>query len=387
MHPDIVGKADPAVHFISHGADEGRRAARPTHIARTLGDLASNIPTHGVNEGSKQVSHVSHVSPTIGLYVSSLGNVFMREIAAAIGELLRTAGHSVTESDENSDIEARPERCVFVAPHEFFFLGRGPQWVRDDVLATACMYCTEQVQTRWFWNSLHIVLMAKSVIEISAPLAAAFSEVMPSACVFPSVCKTSLVVSPEVRTHPLLSGQRWWMDDPSRDDQLGRPLDLCFFGTVSPSRARFFVRNAERLSPYESFVYLRSGNAAEPMNAITGETRLTGVAQFVARNARVLLNIHRDEFPYFEWHRLVYQGMANGCTVVSEPCFANPEFKPGVHYLAEEAHRLMGLVDWILNDPDGKDKALAVAETAAAAARDAMSEAARARAFLNILMI
>ncbi|MCY0096391.1 hypothetical protein [Hoeflea ulvae] len=309
----------------------------------------------------------------------------MREIACCLGDTLRSAGHTVIEADENSDIDARPEHCIYVSPHEFFFLGRGPEWVRDDVLESACMYCTEQVQTSWFWQCLPIVLMAKSVIDMSLPLASAFSEVMPAACVFPSVGKTPPPVSPDLLDHPMLRAQRWWTSTAADGPEGKRPLDVSFFGTTSPHRARFFARNAERLSRFETMIYLRTKNALEPMNAATGETGLVDVARYAARHARILLNVHRDEFPYFEWHRLVYQGMANRSVVVSEPCFANPGFEPGVHYLAEESHHLMHLLEWVLNDKDGQDKADAVAEAAFLAAHDPIDEAARARTLVAIL--
>lgn len=382
LHPDI-GALHPAVHYVGHGADERRRAAKTVHIARTLGEFARETPPFPQMKRENTFRPVLH----IGLYVSSLSNVFMREIATALGNLLRTAGHRILERDENSDIDDRPEHCIYIAPHEFFFLGRGPSWVRDDVLAGACMYCTEQVQTQWFWETLHIVLMAKSVVDMSMPIAMAFAEVMPSRCVFPSVGQVLTTIDATVKNHPLLAGQRWWMDKEIHNNQkVSRPLDLCFLGTTSPYRARFFARNADRLGRYESFLYLRTGNAAEPMNTATDEVKLVDVAQYVARNARVLLNIHRDEFPYFEWHRLVYQGMANGCAVVSEPCFANPEYEKGVHYLADESHRLMELLEWVLNDEDGKSKAIAVATAGAEMARNPENQMARAHMLVDLLM-
>ncbi|MDT2019457.1 hypothetical protein [Methylocella sp. CPCC 101449] len=385
MHPDIVGKVDPVIHFIGHGATEGRRAARRTHIARILGSLSRDILPH--RDPKEFKSELLDQPLNIGVFVSSLGNAFMTEIAAAIEELLRAAGHNVIKGDENSDIKERPEHCLFIAPHEFFFLGQGTRWVRDDVLATACMYCTEQIQTKWFWQSLPIVLMAKSVVDVSAVTAAAYSEVMPSACISPAVGRKTTPIDPKALTHPLLHGQRWWTEGQYNGDWVNRPLDLCFLGTVSPYRARFFSRHAEKLSHYESFIYLRSGNARVPMNAASDETLLPEVAQLVARNSRILLNIHRDEFPYFEWHRLAYQGMANGCVVVSEPCFNDPEFQSGIHYLTEESHRLPELIDWLLNDPDGKDKASAVVTTTTQALQDTRTEALKAQTFFKILTV
>ena len=379
-HKDI-GAMPPAKHFIGYGADERRKAATPVHIARILGGLSNDALPAAETIGPEPAAR----RLTVGIYVSSLGNTFLREIAEGLQDLLKSAGHTVIEGDENSEIEARPEHCIYVAPHEFFLLGRGREWVRDDVLASACMYCTERATTVSFWESLPIVLMANSVVDMSLPLASLFSEAMPAACIFPGVSKTPRPMSPDLLDHPLLRGQRWWTTGVEGEAGGERPLDVSFFGTKSSRRARFLARNADRLSSYETMIYLRTKNALEPMNVSTGEDGLMDVARYAACHARVLLNVHQDEFPYFEWHRLVYHGMANSSVVVSEPCFANPEFEPNVHYLGEESHHLMQLVEWVLNDRDGGEKADAVAGAALRAVHDPNSEAARARALVAIL--
>lgn len=370
LHPDI-GTLSPAIHYVGYGADEGRQAARSVHIARTLGELANGISAPLASQGNRAL----HPPLTVGLYASSLGSVANGEIASALADLLRAAGHLVVEGDENSDIAARPACTVYVAPHEFFFLGRGVSWVRDEVLADACMYCTAPVQTPSFWKALHVVLMARCVVDMSMPVAAAFAEVMPAACILPFVGEVSAAAARETRDHPLLAGQRWWTEAEPAE----RRLDLCFFGAVSPSRARFFARNAERLARHEGVVYLR------PAAAMADEAELSDVVRYVARNARVLLNVHCDEFPHFDWHRLVYQGMANGCAVISEPCLANPDFQPGIHYLAEEGHRLMDLLEWVIEDAEGREKAASVAAAASSFARSPEGAAKRAGMLADLL--
>lgn len=374
LHHDI-GSMNAATHFVGYGANEGRLAANMVHLARTLGSFKDRMLPRAVAEDAGSAG----LKLTVGVYVSSLSNAFTHEIAAALVMLLRTAGHEVVEGDENADVDARPSHCIYVAPHEFFFLGRGPIWVRDEVLSTACMYCTEQVQTTWFWKSLPLVLMARSVVDMSAPLASAFAAVMPAACVLPSIGRARQPILPEALSHPILRGQEWW------NGAGGRPLDFCFLATTSPYRAKFLAKYAGRLSRYESFTYLRTKNANEAMNIGNDESELVGVAKHIARHSRILLNVHRDEFPYFEWHRLVYNGMANGCTVVTEPCCANLDFEPGVHYLAEETHRLVDLMEWLLNDPDGKERAATVAAASLTAACDTQRERARANALVTML--
>lgn len=364
LHGDI-GPMDPAMHFIAYGADEARVAVRPVQVARILGELRNGpVP-------ARQGDDAAAAPLEIGVYASSHGSAFVKSIAAALVAMLRGIGHHAMAGDENSDIDARPPHCIYIAPQDFFFLGNGPAWVRDEVLADACIWCTQPAQTNGFWRGLHVALMARSVIDTSLPQAAAFAEVMPAACVLPLRAVREARTAPP--DHPLLAGQAWWAG------REGRPLDLCFFGAASPLRARFLARHAERFSRYESFLYLR--NRAGP-NESEG---LAAVASHVASHARLMLNLHRDEFPGFEWHRIVGQGMANGCAVVSEPCFSQPGFEPGVHYLAEETHRLADLAEWALNDADGRDRVVAVARAGEAVLADPAGERARAAAIAALL--
>jgi hypothetical protein len=66
------------------------------------------------------------------------------------------------------------------------------------------------------------------------------------------------------------------------------------------------------------------------------------------------LNIHRDDIPYFEWHRMVQQGMALGALVVSDGCLPHPHFKPNEHFLQDEVRQVPNLIEWVLNTPDGR---------------------------------
>ena len=109
------------------------------------------------------VADVNH----IGIFVSSHGNVFMEDLADDLASDLRSAGVRVDVLDESSGIETRPPTCLFVAPHEFFTLGRGSDWVRTDVLSEGFMFGTEQLQTNWFNLSLPFIFMSRGMLDIS----------------------------------------------------------------------------------------------------------------------------------------------------------------------------------------------------------------------------
>ena len=102
----------------------------------------------------------------------------MNELADALAASLVAAGARVVRGDERCSIRNRPRACLFVAPHEFFALGRGPAWARPGVLATAVTYGTEQVQTPWFWRALPFVLASRGHLDISWHTADLLGRVM-----------------------------------------------------------------------------------------------------------------------------------------------------------------------------------------------------------------
>jgi hypothetical protein len=251
------------------------------------------------------------------------------------------------------------------------------------------MYCTEQVQTQWYWRTLHFVLMARCAIEMSKAAADALAAVMPARQILPAAGEATAELSGAELAHPLLAAQKWWMRDESLAEGVlpyeRRPIDVSFFGAASPARERFFARNAAMLNAHEGFIYLRKRNAGKVLSAKIDGADFSRIASYIAGRSRISLNVHRDEFPYFEWHRMVHQAMANGALVVSEPCFADGTFVAGVHYLAEESRYLAEMVDWVLNTPDGQAKSREVRSNAERAANGASNAANVGRAILSLL--
>ena len=60
------------------------------------------------------------------------------------------------------------------------------------------------------------------------------------------------------------------------------------------------------------------------------------------RKAKVLLNVHRDDSPYFEWCRAL-EAICNGCVVVSEHTSDCRPLIPGVHFISA-GHASLGLL-------------------------------------------
>jgi SAM-dependent methyltransferase len=363
-NPDVsAAGVDPYAHFIQSGALENRGRVDPEDLARIMSSLSlfdhairSLAPEeHEDSDLSALVADVNHV----GIFVNSHGNVFMEDLADDLASDLRSVGVRADVLDETAEIETRPSTCLFVAPHEFFTLGRGNAWIRDDVLAESFMFGTEQVQTTWFNLSLPFVLMSRGVLDIGWQTASLFERLdMASLHVLPGAQQRPHPLTERDRRHPLydvLPPAARGDVDPSLPFA-ARPIDISFFGTSSPRRNGFFARNAAFFADHETFNYVRSPGRG-PIRGEGEDGALTRLAGHVAGHSKITLNIHREEFGYFEWHRMVRLGMCSGSLVVSDPCLPHPDFIANEHYLQENARHIPDLLEWLLKTEDGAREA------------------------------
>jgi len=74
----------------------------------------------------------------------------------------------------------------------------------------------------------------------------------------------------------------------------------------------------------------------------------------LGQRAKIVLNIHRDWLGYFEWSRIVLQGIWQGACVVSDPGLPDPTFLAGTHYIAEDSRHIGELIRWLLETEDGR---------------------------------
>ena len=354
---------DPYEHFIQSGALEGRGHVDREDLARIMSGLAlfdhavRSIPAiaHDDADLPNLVADVSH----IGIFVSTHGNVFMDDLADDLAADLRSVGVRVDVLDEKSDIETRPPTCLFIAPHEFFILGQGKDWVREDVLSEAFVFGTEQVQTTWFNTALPFVLMSRGLLDICKQTADLFERLdMASLHVLPGARLRPRALTERDKRHGLYSV----LPAAARGDInpaasfASRPIDISFFGTSSPRRDRFFSRNAAFFADLETFNYCRRPGRG-PVRSDGDDGALSRLAGHVSGHSKIILNVHQEEFGYFEWHRMVRLGMCSGSLVVSDPCLPHPDFVAGEHYLQENLRHIPDLLEWLIKTEDGMREA------------------------------
>lgn len=375
---------NPAAHALFHGSCAGRPLFRSEKLARVLGE--TQVPESTADAPTELATLRTRV-PRVGVMVSSHGNVFMQDVADDLAAALAAAGVAVERRDESASPRHLPPFNIVVAPHEFFVLGRGRDWIREDVISASAMLNTEQVQTRWFAQALPFVLASRGVIDLNAQMCALFAETgLPRLQLTLAQPPAGAGLDAADRRHPLfrvLPEAARSTPDPATPFA-DRVLDIAFFGATTPQRSAFFARNAACFAAYENVLYSRPQQHG-PIRGATADGALSRIARHIGGHTRITLNLHRDEFGYFEWHRIVRLGMSMGSVVVSEPCLPHPDFRPGVHYLEAPLRQIPDLIDWLLRSADGRVTAQRVQDTARhllAERFTAQRNAARLLAFL-----
>ena len=303
------------------------------------------------------------VTQRIGVYCSSLGNYFIAEIADFIADALERAGHQVSRLSEQDAVPTDIEMHWVIAPHEFFYLGEGHQWMqKQDWLANAVIVNVEQPQTTWFSKAFHFLRHAKVIFDINVKSAAILQTLGLPAYWLPlgyledyEPFEAELSLPDNLRALKSLPSKIKHhlpaIDAPLQD----RPIDLHFIGTLNPRREKFFAQSAAWLSQYHNFLHI------PPMGVplLKGQDQALDTETVIglSRRSKILLNIHRDELPYFEWHRIVFHGLWQSTLVVTESCHDIPGLIAGKHYIACSLDELPQKVAWLTRTPEGQQLA------------------------------
>lgn len=386
LHPELgTSPARARRHFERHGLSEGRAFTNCEVVARRLAGLADRVAAAGkaaeararASLGGAEARALASLfverGVRIGVYCSTDGNYFMREIAELVVPGLRALGIDAVLRNEMDSRDEPLGLRVFVAPHEFFHLGQGRAWDGIAAAPNAVLYNVEQMQTPWFCRGFSALLRAPLVLDLNLQSA----EVLRSAgCdvvhFMPGYLPGSPYVEPvaDVSDIELARGygfSRRRHDWTERDRLEDRPIDVLFIGAASPRRDKALERLAALTDEYRFLCVYRSLGAP-----LTGRDRhatpaLSNCA--LAQRSKIVLNVHRDWVGYFEWMRMVMQGIWQGACVVSDPSMPNPVFQPGTHMLEENVRHLPELIRWLLATPEGRARLDATRRAATAQAR------------------
>lgn len=267
--------------------------------------------------------------PAFHLYATRRGNIFMVEIAELLAAAIADLGYETVFPAPGLPEDRPGVVNLVVAPHEFFTLH--PEHSEGELLAAAAASTcvgVEQPGTYWYDLTVHFASVGRSVLDIS-PLAVE------------EYSRRGLEAGHlQLGYHPLLDH---WGGDLDRP----RSRDLLFLGSMTDRRARFFGEAAPLL--WDLRADLRLFEFPRPMSTPRGRFVAGGDKWDLLADSRVLLNVHRDDVPYFEWVRAL-EAVCNGCLLVTEASTDYGPLQGGEHLVAAPFDTLPALTASLVLD-------------------------------------
>ncbi len=356
-HEDVAATGiNPLEHYLAYGAKEGRAAFSAEQFSHLL---TNPTPPEADYLRLWQGPAVAPRPQNIGVYCNTLGNYFITEIADFIADALSQAGHSVIRLSETDTPPSHLDGHWIIAPHEFFYLGEGISWTqKQEWISQAVMVNVEQPQTTWFSKAFHFMRHSKVIFDINVKSVAIMQALKLPAYWLPLGYLADYVpfaASPEL---PKLLAMRSLSPEVSQQlpdpeaPLCDRPIDLHFIGTLNPRRETFFAQSAAWLSQYRSFLHIPQMGV--PLLKGQDQALDTAAVVGLSRRSKILLNIHRDDLPYFEWHRIVFHGLWQNTLVVTEPCHDIPGLTAGEHFIECPLDEMPEKISWLLSSEAGK---------------------------------
>jgi Glycosyl transferase family 2 len=311
-----------------------------------------------------------HVTPSRGpsrfaLLSSSLGNCYFHQIRDLIACGLAELGHDVVRRSEEEGFRDDVDWQVVVAPHEFFFLGQGESLRRSRWPDNVIIVSTEQPSTTWFAMARECLDRAHAVWDIDHNTSRRLRELGIAADHLPLGYAPSFADYGRVAELPLHYGTSFLDEEVRRSPAAGgplhgRPLDLLFVGGNTPRREAFFARAAPALADHRAYIHIF--DSLRP--SLVGRTTYMDTATVVglSQRSKVLLNVHHGTDVYFEWQRIVLQGLWQRTLVVSERCSLAPPFRAGIDYVEADLDRIPAVLRYYLDDPRGRIEAQEIAD-------------------------
>lgn len=314
----------------------------------------------------RKITNRSSREEKVTFYISSKGNYFFKEILAIIQEGFIELGYNCSVKDEHAKFAVGSGLHIVIAPHEFFFLGNGKKIKDQSWSENVIIINFEQPSLQWFKLVEDCLGKAHAVWDINYESYKILSKKHKRVRFLPlgyvkSIEKNNLVLNlPENQCTESLDLKS--MEGNFREKDLSeRPIDICFIGALSDRRSSFFTKYASLFSKYNCYWYF--WDRKMPIIPGINSPMDTETAQGIIQRSKILINIHQGEEPYFEWHRIVNQGIANRVLVVSEKNISSGKFSENSDLVYADLGQFSETVDYYL-DSKNEEKAQNIATEA-----------------------
>lgn len=343
-HPDVQGM-HPFLHFIEYGLAEGRAgfAARKVDQFHERADFDKITPL---------TSLLQRGLPTSVLFWTE-GNFFFQDIAEYSAAYLRALGFEADCLDDEPAERRIDRNLVVVAPHEFCVYGPGKNWHAED-LERVVYLNTEQWQTTWFSLAYSFIMKSGKALDINPASAATLAELGFQSGFIPLLpLEGTCFAQPDRPLSLSLLNSKAVTDLTYPKEFLERPYDVLFVGALNNKRSEALACLAPTLQAFDCFVHCPRFDG--PVRDSDADMLNSSDLAQLARNSKILLNIHQGDSAYFEWHRLFVSGILEGCVVITEPCVPTGIVFADDHYLEASVSEMPALIDHLLGTGEGRE--------------------------------
>jgi hypothetical protein len=265
--------------------------------------------------------------PEVAFVMSPNQNWFFREF-------VETLRHELAEQGVPSSLhtdgfpEPTPERVyALVPPHEFVALEGEDALPDDAILRRTIFICAEQPNTVHLEQDIELSHRAGAVFDINARSVAQFRRA-------------------GIAARHLRPGYSSLLD--RFDPEAERDIDVLFLGALTRRRTKYLNGCARVLAPYNSYLLFSDNSRPNP----GGSTTFVADGKWdLLKRAKIVLNIHQGDEPYFEWLR-VLDAIHAGAVVVTEHSGGIAPLVAGEHLLATSPESLPFVLDTALRDPE-----------------------------------
>ena len=253
-------------------------------------------------------------------------NQFFVELAQALVHELAALGHPARIAHDEAPAVSADRVDVLTPPHEWVSLS---QYRPSPAILGRCIgISAEQPESHFFYPNCELGLELGALFDINHRGVRAYKRT-------------------RVHAEHLQLGMTsvWHRSRPAEE----RDIDILFMGRATLRRERALARYAGLFERYRCHLQLADGSRPGRV----------GAADFLAGDAKrdlmsrskLLLTLHGEDEPYFEWLRIV-EAMCAGCLVVSEHSTDIAPFVPGEHLLVGGVERLGLITAHALDNPD-----------------------------------
>jgi hypothetical protein len=270
---------------------------------------------------------------TVDLFVTSLGNHFMIEIAEIFHEGFKNNGvKSQIQVDRLPSTHPEPGLVqVVIAPHEFFNLFLEPRLQPGekvkDFLKAVYVLSAEQPLTHWFEMACKRAASSKGVLDITEHTALEYR-------------KRGIF-----SIHAPLGYASCFEAGIDRHNLPDRTFDLLFLGSISHKRELFLSQNAALFNQYKSKIAI--ARLEKPKFSHTKGFFANHERNRLLRSCKILVNVHANYNTYFEWLRAI-MAIANGCLVISETSDYIEPLVNGKHLIITELDDIAAQCEYYL---------------------------------------